>query len=237
VRIERILRTKIEAAGLVESSFPSLSGWIDDALTDTADPQLTEESREILQNWLSGGRSHNRVASIVSGSIDGFLAAVIDGSLTRIIVKIGDRIGESPQVVRECLSHCAGTEREPDLHFVAETAAVANSWLLADHAMSAAQVPSRSRCRIRAAVGRRLQRAVRRAPVHGRAIIAAKSEKALEILQRHMGVYDEMEISRLFATIPDDAALVDQILRMARGTDTRPTSSPQVVAMIVLTRR
>jgi len=68
-------------------------------------------------------------------------------------------------------------------------------------------------------------------------MIAVKSEEALEILQRNMGAYEEREISRLCATIPDDDTLLDNILKKGRSSVTGPTSRPEVIAMIVLTRR
>jgi hypothetical protein len=237
VRIERILRTKIEAAGLVESSFPSLSGWIDDALGDAPDTVITEKNRDVFRSWLSGARSHSHIASIVSAAIDGFLAVVVDGSLRRTIVEIGDQIGESPQLVRECLAHCTGAELEGDVALVVQAKDVVEAWLLADNAMQATRLPPGFRSGVRAAVGRRLQNAVRKAPLHNRAMIAMKSEEALEILQRNMGVHEEREISRLCATIPDDDTLLDNILKKGRSSATGPTSRPEVIAMIVLTRR
>jgi hypothetical protein len=237
VRIECVLRKKIEAAGIVESSFRALGGWLDDALIDTPDPEVTEEARDVLRRWMAGPPTNGQVAAIVSSRVNGFLAVSVEGALTRTIVQIGERIGESPQLLREALAHCAGTELAADRGLVAKAEAQVNAWLTADSAMSAARSPTGFKAGVRAIAIRRIQKSVRCSPLHKRAGIAARSEQALEILQGNLGLHDEMEIGRLCATITDDEMLLDRIMNIGRGSRSHLTPTPDVLAMIVLTRR
>jgi superfamily II DNA or RNA helicase len=236
VRIERILRKKMEAAGLIEGSFPSLAGWLDD-VTNTPDTKIAEETRDAFRQWMAGPAANGRVAAVVSSGVNGFLAVAVDGALTRTIVQIDDRIGESPQLLQEWLSHCDGPELTTDHELVAEAEAQVSEWLLADNAVRARHYQHRSGKSVRASAVRRVQSAVRRAPLHQRARIAASSERALEILDGNLGFEDEMQIGRLCATLSTDETILDRIVEIGRVSSSGRGVTFEVKAIIVLTRR
>jgi hypothetical protein len=184
-----------------------------------------------------GPSANGRVAAIVSSGVNGFLAVAVDGALARTIVRVSDRIGESPQLLQEWLSHCDGPELTTDHELVSEAEAQVSEWLLADNAVRARHYRHRSGKSVRASAVRRVRSAVRRAPLHQRARIAASSERALEILDGNLGFDDEMQIRRLCATLSNDETILDRIVEIGRVSSSGREVRFEVKAIIVLTRR
>jgi hypothetical protein len=238
VRIEAILRHKMKVAGTIVTNFPSLTGIETTQRLHDSEPERNEAIRDILSRWMIGRNeidSSGGVVAQVSVSVDGFLAVAIDCGSTRVIARIDERIGDAPQLVRDALSHCRSSavrqssQREIELR---ESEAI--HWIEADRALQSMNHHD-IRTPIRSAAARRISGAVRRARSHQRSSIAVKAEKALAVLTGNLGVHDEALIAH--ACRDDDETLLDLVTSLARARRTHSNMKPEILAMIILSRR
>ncbi len=240
VRIEGILRSKMEAAGAVMTAFPSLTGFSSGQVSGSSDPQRSEEIRKILSCWMIGRANTDFATGVVAAvpaSTDGFLAVATDRGSARVVARVGERISEAPTVVLEALSHfSSSTALDVSQKDIDTCGSEAIDWIEAANALQSTHGPA-IRTPVRSAVARRISGAVRRARSHERASIAEKAERALGLLAGNLGVHDEGVIAQACRDISDDETLLNRVTSLARKRRTGSHAKPQILAMLIMTRR
>ena len=235
VRIEGILAGKLEAAGNIVGTFPSLIGWATKS-PDTTDPGVNEAARAILSDWMSPASeldSSAVIAAAASSPAHGFLAVAVDRGAIRMIAQLDDGIGDDPRLILDCLRKCSGVEAELSAKQIADSEAIALAWIQADNALNSTR-SSTTRTTVRSGAARRITRAVRRARAHQRACLAEKAERALTLIANNLGAHDEAQVAQLCREIDDDAEVLDRILTLDRQNRNRVQSSLRILSIIVL---
>jgi hypothetical protein len=238
VRIERILREKVDAAGIIMPGTLLLPGSSDEQQTRT-EPQRSEAIRSLLSDWyhFTVTDSNPHVIGGVSSNKEGFLAAADIGGTIRLIACADGIISESAESVLEVLQRCCGTEVTLTSSAIRSCERAAISWLEADLALPSSPSGQQVKSSVRANVTRRINRILRDARTHERSRLAAKAERAIAGMDRNLGAYSETELRDMSEAIPDGSCLIDRVIALTGDGERRTRSNPEILAMIVLVRK
>lgn len=237
-RIEEILRRKIGAAGIAIAEFPSLKGW-SPAEAPRGEPALAEEIRGRLRRWSTGLRSSraDRVASAVTSTKTGFLAAVVDGERVRLLASLEQVVSDEPRAIFDTMQLCESGDAPLAEAELAHAESEIHSFLDAETALLTTRVSSAAAARSRNAAMRRVNRAVERARPHDRSQAAAKAEGARRMLMGNLNAHQEMELERLCSSETDDEMWVDQVLAIRAAEKAKwgsPSRRRRIHAIILL---
>lgn len=238
VRIEGILRKKIEAAGIVVPA-PSLLGWKEESDTSTI-PQHNEEIRSLLLEWLRFSDESDyssRLVAGVSSDQEGFVVVAEARGKVRIVVRRGSAISESAEHVLDVLQQCCGSETALHSADVLSCELSAMSWIEADIALPTSPRSGRPKTSVRSIAAKRINQILRDARPHQRAALAAQAEKALSTIEGNLGAYDERRLQQICEHSTNGAQFLDHVTDLFRETRMSARSTPQILAMIVLDRR
>src|SRR5688572_11732259 len=239
VRIERILRRKMAAAGVVSSEFLSLSMGDSAHRHDKSDPAIVESIRAIMSGWnavISAQIRSSVVISVVGACVDGFLAVCCHDGRTRLIASCDNCISEDPQLVLTCLRRCRGIGLSADGDECRRTLDALDHYLSLESALTgvAAQRIRTSAARVTLA---RISRIEQRTRPHDRARIAVLAAKARDALAEYKGVESERRLIELSDTSMDDGAWLHEVASSSRATRKSQVARQQadgIVALIIL---
>jgi superfamily II DNA or RNA helicase len=241
VRIERILREKMAAAGVVSSEFPSISMHGGTNRSTRSDPAIVESIRTTISAWNTSRSTDIRSAvalSVIAAPMDGFLAACRHDGQARLIASVDGRVSEDPEAVSICAQHCTGMELSADVAECRRMFDALDHYLSLESALNG--LPAG---RIRASVGRitleRISRIERRARPHERARIAELAAKARDALAGYNGVDTERRLKELLDTPIDDGVWLRKVASNSSAARKRPTTTEHAdgtVALIIFRR-
>ncbi len=226
VGAERILRTKMEEAGMIVAEFPALAGGLFPPPSVTAEPRIVETLRESLQTWVGDGNiaSPCPVLSRVRSTERGFVAAFALNGQSVIIGNRQNRTGESPALVLECLRLCDGEDLVLNRDDAERALVRTRAYMAGKQALNNAPALATSLDARRVAL-RRIARAQREAPPHRRAAFARLASDAREVLSGVMGSAAEHEVLLSMKGMDGDDAWLNHIKAMGSSPHPRRRSS------------
>jgi hypothetical protein len=222
-RIEAILRSKLEAAGIAIGDFHSLKGWASPAV-HPAQPRITETLRARLRQWRSASvRSHEgMITSAVESASRGFLAIVRGPDESRLIASLEGSVTDDPHTVLRAAALCEGDDRTFACQEMEEAERQIAAFLGIDAALGTARLSSTRGAGVRNTAVRRINRFVQNARPHIRASAAVNCESARQILLGNLSAYQEMELERL-SSVECDTEWVDGVIAIG-ASGKRPWS-------------
>jgi hypothetical protein len=230
IRIEAILRRKIEQSSMIVPDWPALAGFSSTVYQPSA-PQVNEAIRSALGRWASNTcLPSSHVASAVQASTRGFLAVIEWHDSMHVVAQLGARIGNDTTLILDSLNAVTTTEALIDANCIAQCEKTALDWYESHRALPASH---KSPIRNRAAA--RIKRIVSNARAFERIQLAQKAEKALSLLSGNLGAYEESLVESLLRK-SDGGHFLDELLAVRRPIGDRPTGIPRVVAMLILVR-
>ena len=240
IRIETILKRKLQDAGVVVETLPSFGEWT--AAVPSA--QNSSFSADVLslvirewQRFDSAWRDESAVAAAVCAPCSGFLAAYESRGHARMVGCIDGRISDELPVVLRCAQLAGGPSADCSLDGVAQAHAALTGWSDGRKALAGARESSSTRSSGRNKALRRIDRAVSGARLHERAIVVHKAREARMMLDRSFGVHADSELSALCETADSDAVWLDRLVTLARRLTSKGYRDPgeqlSVFAIIV----
>ena len=241
IRIESILRRKLQDAGVVVESLPSFTEWAPGGEATRSAPLRSEALAELVRSWrallVHDDDSCAAVAAVRAGS-DGFLAVLGTGDDVRLVGCIDTTVTDDVALTLKCAQLAAGS----DTHFSGKRVSQAHGnlmgWVQSSEALGGTRESSSSRSSARNKAARRIERAVRNAGLHERSAIIEKAGSARTLLARSLGVHDESELSELCDSDESDAVWLDCVTALGNRVPITARLAPpgkvQLLAMILL---
>ena len=231
IRIETILRRKIEQSSMIVPDWPALAGFDFSAASASA-PRVSEAVRSVLSLWSSKSCLPSaRNVSAVNASTSGFLAVIEHRGFRHVVARLGASIGNDTTLILDSLKAIGTHEAFADADRIAECEKEVLDWFESHRALPALR---KSPIRNRAAA--KIKRIMSNARAFQRMRISEKAEKALSILGGNLGAWEELLIGSLVG-VPDGEQFLDELLAIRSSSgDDRATGIPEVLAMLILVR-
>jgi len=238
IRIERILRDKMAASGIVVDQFQSLLGCPDSRISvnDNA-PRMAEQSRALLEGWLSVGPDSSPtlpLSAAVFAPFDGFLALCSIGGRYLLMARDAKGLTEDPSRVIEVMRSCEGKETAVETTSVANAAALIDRYVNGINAIGAGNyrrpLPAASRRRAL----HRIVAITSRARPHERARIASLGADARSSLLSRIGADGERILAVLSNEEPSDDKWMRSVAEL--GEVNANTSSRLTLVAVILLR-
>lgn len=242
IRIENILESKMEAAGLVIADFPSLRMAMPDGLTRPANaPGLIEAYRHRLASWLDHGLDERRNASsvsAVSAGATGFLAAYVHSGRVHLVGCSDGRIGDDPELILECIDCCEGKSLVLPVNDFVLALGDLDSWMRATSAMETVFPTVSGRAHTRNKALRRISAASRASRPHDRPRVSRLAQHARLAVLGVFGSHAERELDQLCDIQTPDDAWLERVIDFGRRNQSksvRPKTmvSEQEVALVL----
>jgi hypothetical protein len=240
IRMERILRRKLENAGLVVESLPSLIEWTTGRETPGGPPLNAELLLNLIGSWKDSRKTvaNSRVAvAAVHASSDGFVAALEAGHDVRLVGCMGGPISDDVAFTLGCARLATGSDAEclPAQAVRCETDLI--RWIDSNEALRGARESSSSRSTPRNKAARRIARAVRNARLHERSEIIDAAQAARTALGASFGVHGDTELSALCESDESDVTWLHRVAALGTRVSLPVVSMPRhgvrLVAMIL----
>ena len=243
LRIERILKRKLEDAGAVSETLPAFGEWIDSVDRGKSSPLQADALATLIESWRRVSNDCECAGvpvAAVHAPIDGFLAALRTGDNMRFAGCIGDRVSNDLAIALECAQLAVGgaTDAQCSPEKVMHCYRELMRWVASNEALVGARESSSSRASARNNAARRIERAARNAKLHERSGIIQKANAARASLARTFGAHDENALAALCEAGESDGKWLDQVAGLGKRATSSVTSSSlqetRLVAMILL---
>ncbi len=238
IRIERVLRDKMNEASIVTADFPSL---LDDECTlppsGGGQPAIIEAMLRTIQGWRSEKVSNpdgRAVVSAVAGEADGFLAACRNDGQVRLIASRHGSISDDPEVVLECVRSCIGPALRVDANELARVLSALRSYIEAESALAGVSPRAVRKTPAKVGVFRRISRIARDARPHERAEIASLAVSARLALDNIFGAESERQLLELATAESNDRAWLSRVIEHAAAPRRRSIVSVSQAVLIAL---
>ena len=205
VRIESLLRRKMEAAGIATDEFHSLKGWTSPNPPQSS-PSINEAIRRHLSRWVSGSpRSHDGIiVSAVASPCRGFLAVVFEGDRPRLIASLDGTVTDDPNSILRAIQCSESDECSFLPADLEDTAARIRAFVGAGDALGTTRVSSVQSASTRNAAVRRINRFFQNARPHARSMAAIQAALARRVLVGDLNAYQELELESLSRVESDE---------------------------------
>ena len=240
IRVESILKRKLDDAGAVNEMLPSFGEWSSSISTTDNAPLGAEALRRVIRSWAStieGNSVSKPVVAVLNSHEAGFLAALKAGGAMRLIGCIGERIGDDVALLLQSVELCSGADSiAPDGDVIVARKSL-EDWLESESALAGTRFSSAVSSSARNRAVRRIDRIVRKARPHERDRLQRKSRQARFAIEQSFGLHAERELSDLCSISEPGEPWLERLIafgrdvlhaeRLSAAGDTR------LVAMIV----
>jgi len=236
VRIERVLRDKMTASGIVVDQFQSLTDFPDERrATETNAPRITEETRAILESWSAAAHvDHSPVlplSATVSATLDGFLALCSVDARHGLLAYDEDGISADPSRILRLMRLCEGAGSAADVARVTRAIELVRRHFGGLSVIQASEQASMSVAR-RAGL-HRIGTITSRSRPHERARIAALATQARSSLLSRIGAHGERKLATLASENISDEAWMQSIAELGQSR-AKQSQRLDVLAILLL---
>ena len=220
IRTERILARKLQAAGVIAETLPSFGEWSSSISMSDNSPLTVESLRSIFMKWKSSAppdASLGPVTAAVRSDHEGFLAVVKSRQDVRLVGCIGKSVSDDIGHILHCTERCMADDCCCSSDDITRAETTLHQWLVSERALYGTRLSSVAASSARNNAVRRIDHAVRSAPLHQRAQLQQKAHRARAILDRNFGIHAEEELARVCRSSDRGEVWLDRVI--AFGTD------------------
>jgi superfamily II DNA or RNA helicase len=195
-----------------------------------------------LREWATAGAdvASIPVVGVVAGPVDGFIAAVRDAGVPRIIADIGHGVGTDGRSIERAIALANGPATTADTLLIAKLLERVGAHLRTLRASAFIDFAAAASARSRRATLARVDKALARTPRHKRALIAPLIDAARAVATTPLGAGAERVLDTLVQSDLPDEAWLRSITTFgelnARPVAARP-SGMEIVAVVAFVRR
>lgn len=234
IRIERVLRDKMTASGIVVDQFQSLTDFPDERrATETNAPRITEETRAILESWSAAGdidhSANLPLSTTVSTRLDGFLALCSIDARHVVVACDEDGVSADPSRILRLMRLCEGTGLAADLARVTSAIELVRRHFGGLSVIQGSQHASMSVAR-RAGL-HRIGTITSRSRPHERARVASLATQARSSLLSRIGAHGERKLAKLASESISDEAWMHSIAELGQS---QPKQSQRLDVLAIL---
>jgi superfamily II DNA or RNA helicase len=240
IRVETILRRKLEDTGVVTEMLPSFGEWSSGTSTARNSPLGAEALRRVIQGWttkIDPDLISRPVIAVIDSPETGFLAAVKIGGGLRLIGCLGDHTGDDFTLLLKCAELCIGADAVTPDREIAFARKLLDDWLKSESALAGTRLSSAVSSSARNKTVRRIDRIVRSARPYERSRIQEKARHARMAIEQNFGAHAERELYSLCSGSDGGEPWLERVIAfcntMLRDDGFRPDQELRVAAMIV----
>ncbi|MEO6592413.1 MAG: helicase-related protein [Gemmatimonadaceae bacterium] len=238
IGVERVLREKMAASGIVVDQFQSLTCLADDLGPDEINsPRIAEETRAILEGWLKAAEftclTNSPVSATLCGEFNGFLALCLIGARHQLVAGDDNGISLEPMRILRLMRLRDFRESANDLGRVSSAGELITRHFeglaLTDARHGAQSTTSPSH---RSAL-HRIGTITSRSRPHERARIASLAARARSSLLSRMGAHAERRLEILASASMTDENWMHRVAELGHSGAIQP-QTVDVKAILVL---